>query len=177
MNIFVIVIGLIELILSLLLCVFILFLTFKFFHFINKKIDDIKEIKNNNYSVALYNASILFSVTWVAKSSIRGAISSLSLLLRDPNAVFTDVLKTGVVISIQIVISVIIAFAGVYIGLLLFTKLTKNIDEFTLIKNNNVSIAIIISTIIIIIALFIEPSVKTIVQGLVPYPSIIGNPS
>lgn len=177
MNMFVIVIGFIELILSLLLCVFILFITFKFLHFINKKIDDIKELKNNNYSVALYNASILFSVTWVAKSSIRSAVSSLTLLLRNPNAIFSDVLKTAGVISLQIIISLSIAFAGVYFGMLLFTKLTKNIDEFTLIKNNNIAIAIIVSTIIIIIALFIEPSVKTIVQGLIPYPSIIGNPS
>lgn len=177
MNMFVVVVGLIELTLSLLLSVLILFLTFKFFHFITKKIDDIKELKSNNYSVALYNASILFAVAWVAKSSINGAISSITLLIRNPTTNITDILKTSGIVSLQIVVSVIIAFSGIYISLRMFMALTKNIDEFKEIKNNNVSIAIILSAIVIIVALFIEPSVKNIIQGLVPYPKLIINPA
>jgi uncharacterized membrane protein YjfL (UPF0719 family) len=154
-----------------------MFLTFKFFHFTTKKIDDIKELKSNNYSVALYNASVLFSVAWVVKSSVSGAISTITLLLRNPNMVISDILKTTGIISLQIIVAVIIAFVGVYFGLQLFVSLTKNIDEFSEIKKNNISIAIIVSVIVIIIAIFIEPSVKNIVQGLIPYPSVLTNPS
>ena len=176
MNIFVIITGILELALSLLLSVSIMYLTFKFLHFINKKIDDLTELKSNNYSVALYNASILFSVAWIAKTSVNGAITSLTMLLRNPSITIYSILQTIGVISLQIIISVLIAFFTVYIGLIIFTKLTKHINEFELIKSNNISIAIIISTIVVIVALFVEPSVKTIIQGLIPYPSVFGNP-
>lgn len=176
MNIFVIYTGFIQLILSLLLSVIIMFSTFKFFHFTTKNIDDISELKNNNYSVALYNASVLFSVAWVVKSSVSSAISTITILLRNPNMTFADLLQTTGITILQILVAMFIAYAGVYFGIKLFINLTKNIDEFKEIKKNNISIAIIVSVIIIIIAIFIEPSVKNIVQGLVPYPDVLRNP-
>lgn len=177
MNIFVIIIGFFNLILALLVGITTMFFTFKFLHLITRKIDDISELKSNNYSVAIYNASILFSVAWVVKGSLSGAVSSITLLMNTPNILLSDIFKTFGIMLAQITTSGIIAFSGVYVGIKVFTTLTTKIDEFSEIQKNNVSIAIIVSTIIIIISLFISPSVKTIVEGLVPYPSIITNPA
>jgi len=175
-NLFVIVIGFLELILSILVSVFTIFITFKVFHVITKKIDDISELKKNNYSVALYNSAILFSVAWVVRSSVNSAISALTVVFTNPDSNHIAILKVMGIMSVQIILSAVIAFFGVYIAISIFMFLTKQIDEFTEIKNNNLAVAIIIATIVIIVALFIEPSVKTIVDGLVPYPAILSNP-
>ncbi len=177
MNFFVIVIGLSNLLVSLIVSIGTIYFTFRFLHFITRDIDDIKELKNNNYSVAIYNASILFSVALVVKSSIQGAVSAITLLLSKTDYIIWDFLKTFGVMVAQILLSGIIAFFGVFIGIQVFTSLTRSIDEFKEVKKNNISIAIIVSVIIVIIAIFISPAVKTIVEGLVPYPSIIKNPN
>jgi len=50
--------------------------------------------------------------------------------------------------------------------------MTKNIDEFKELKNNNISIAIIMSIIVISICIMVKPSLYSILESFVPYPDM-----
>ena len=50
--------------------------------------------------------------------------------------------------------------------------MTKDIDEFKEIKNNNIAIAIITATLIISISLLLKESVYLLLESFVPYPEI-----
>lgn len=177
MNPFIIIIGVVEYILAILIGVGTLYITFKFLGLISRRIDDIKEIKENNISVALYNGSILFAVAWIIRPSISSAITSITLMLHQTDTSIAVSIQTILIIFTQILISGLLAFCGISIAILLFMKLTRNIDEFREIKANNIAMGIIVAVIIIIMALFIEPAIQTLVDGLTPYPEVLKNPN
>lgn len=176
MNPFVIIIGVVEYILSILIGVGALYLTFQFLGLISRRIDDIKEIKENNIAVALYNGSILFAVAWIIRPSVSSAITSITLLLNGSETGVLSSIQTILIIFTQVLISSLLAFCGISIAILMFMKLTRNVDEFREIKANNVAMGIIIAVIIVVMALFIEPAINTLVDGLTPYPELLKNP-
>ena len=61
MNIFLICIGVFQLVFSILISLFFIYLSFVIIHILTREIDDIKELKKNNIAYALYNVSIIFS--------------------------------------------------------------------------------------------------------------------
>jgi uncharacterized membrane protein YjfL (UPF0719 family) len=72
----------------------------------------------------------------------------------------------------HIILSGILAFSAVYISLLFFMKLTKDLDELMEIKKNNVAVSVFLSVIIIAIALLLEPGIRTMLDALIPFPPI-----
>lgn len=61
---------------------------------------------------------------------------------------------------------------SLWAGLRVFTALTKNIDEFEEIKNNNIAVAIFIAVILITLSLFIEEGLSRLLQVIIYQPGI-----
>ena len=64
--------------------------------------------------------------------------------------------------------------AAVLIGLIstfLYSKVTP-INEFEEIRNNNVGVALIVSSIIVTLTIFSKDGVKLLIEALVPYPEL-----
>jgi uncharacterized membrane protein YjfL (UPF0719 family) len=72
----------------------------------------------------------------------------------------------------HIILGGIIAFIAIYTALLIFIKLTKDLDELKEIKNNNTAVGILLGIIIVSMALLLEPGIDTILNSLIPYPPI-----
>lgn len=170
MDLLLLVAGVIQVVLSLLVAVLFVYAAFSFFKSLTRNIDEMKEIANNNVSVGLLSGSIIFSIAYIVKSSIEPAIDALSQTMRNAGADFVQYLKVSGIMLGHILIAGILSFFSVFLALKLFMALTKNLDELAEIRKNNVAVGVLLAAIIISIALFIEPGVKTILQSLIPLP-------
>ncbi|MFH0927364.1 MAG: DUF350 domain-containing protein [Candidatus Micrarchaeota archaeon] len=79
----------------------------------------------------------------------------------------------GVILAIlQLLISLSLATATVYLGIRLFGKSTKKIDEISEIKKGNVAVAILMATVVISIAFVVQVGVENLTALISPQQSV-----
>jgi len=132
----------------------------------------IEKLKENNTSVAIVMGTIILSVIYIVRSAINPAVTVFSMTFKhpgnDPLTFFTNFL----IIFIQIIVSAVTGFAGIYIALRLYMWLTKDLHEMEEIKNNNIAVGVVLAFVIFAVALLLEPGINTLLQSLIPLPSV-----
>jgi uncharacterized membrane protein YjfL (UPF0719 family) len=81
-------------------------------------------------------------------------------------------IKTALLMLGHIILAGIVALGAIYLGLHVFMRLTKDLDELKEIKENNIAVSIYLSVIIIALALLLEPGIRTILDALIPFPPV-----
>jgi len=82
-------------------------------------------------------------------------------------------------------ISIIVQYSGLYLLIgflaafiinaavfLLFSLLTRGVNEFQAIKDNNVPVAIVVVATLISITLIVKESIALLISSLIPYPEV-----
>jgi uncharacterized membrane protein YjfL (UPF0719 family) len=172
MDLSLLVSGVLQLILSLAVGTVFIYVGFKFFHNRIKAINEIEELKKNNIAVAILNASIILALVLMVKNAIEPAITVFSMTLRNPNATFVSFIQMAGIMLVQIIVAGLIAYISIYLAINLYTYLTKDIDELGEIKNNNIAVSIVLGIVIISISLLMQQGIKSILDALIPFPSI-----
>ena len=172
MDLVLLITGLVQVMLSLVIGVLFIYSASKIFQKKIKGINETDELKNNNVAVAILNSAIVLAIIIVVRNSIESSITIFSNTIQNPGSVISTYIKTAVLMLGHIILSGILAFTSVYIALHFFMRLTKDLDELTEIKKNNVAVSIFLSVIIIAIAMILEPGIRTVLDALIPFPPV-----
>ncbi len=166
MNRDIIILGLIEIVSALTIGIFILALTFKIVQWVGRKYYG---IGNYNLAYSIFTAAIMISVGLMASSVIQPLISSFRLLDKEYNSFLLAMkfLGTG---ATYIIIAYSVAIIIGLVSTFLYSKLTP-INEFEEIKENNVGVAVMISSIIITLTLLTKSGVELLIEAIIPYPA------
>jgi uncharacterized membrane protein YjfL (UPF0719 family) len=164
--------GVLQLILSLFIGLVFIYSGFKFFHKRIKAINEIEELKKNNIAVAILNASIILALVIMVKNAVEPAITVFSMAIRNPNATYMSFIQMAGIMLVQIIVAGLIAYISIYIAINIYTHLTKEIDELGEIKNNNIAVSIVLGIVIISISLLMQQGIKSILDALIPFPSL-----
>lgn len=164
--------GAIELILALLSGLFIFFMSFKVFSLITREINEIQELKKNNIAVSILGSSFLFGIMLLIRTSISPAMDTLNFVLEPGNFKVSFLLFSLLRIVVMYLISAIFSFLILWLSVKIFLLLTTEIDEMSEINNNNISVSIVIATLIASMALLLSEPLSTILNSLVASPVI-----
>ncbi|WP_421872673.1 DUF350 domain-containing protein [Marinoscillum sp.] len=167
MNYNVAIIGLIEIFSALTIGIFILALTYKLLQWVGRRYYSIEEY---NLAYSIFTGAIILSVGIMVEGIIDPLISAFRLMGNGESSLLFSLKYFGIG-----AIYIAIAYtAAVLIGLIstfLYSKITP-IDEFEEIRNDNLGVAIIVSSIIITLTIFSKDGVKLLIEALVPYPEL-----
>lgn len=167
MNSNIAILGLIEIFSAITIGIFILALTYKIVQWVGRKY---YQIENFNLSYSIFMASIIISVGIMISGIVQPLISSFRLLNKQTDS-FTLTIKylgTGAIyIAIAYTATILIGLISTF----LYSKLTP-IDEFEEIRNNNIGVALIISSILITLTLLTKNGVILLIEAIVPYPQL-----
>lgn len=164
--------GIVQVLLSLIIAVTLVYLSSKIFRRLITGISEADELRKNNVSVAILNGSIILALILVVKKSIESAITIFGNTLRNPEAVFTSYVQSALIMIGHIILGGMIAFTTIYTALQIFMWLTKDLDELKEIKENNIAVGILLGIIIVSMALLLQPGVDTILNSLIPFPPV-----
>lgn len=168
MNKQVALLGIIEIISSLTLGIFILIITYRLV-----KVYGIKklQIDHSNTAYNILIAAVLFAVGYIVSGVVEPIVDAFRLLAKTDISSVSLTLKFlafgGLYIAIAYTLSIVISLLSVYT----YTRITP-LDEPTEIKNNNIGVGILIASIIIILSLFTKSGIVILVESLVPYPDL-----
>ncbi len=159
--------ALTELLISIIIGVTLLYLTFSIINrFIRKK----NKIKYSNISFAIFTSSIIFSVGYLLADIKAPILNTLRILKENPDYtgnIYIDGLKYGFLFVIIIIASIYLVNI---LSFYLFSAMTKTLNEFEEIKNDNIAVAIISSVIILAMTVMLKDSLYFLLESFVPYP-------
>ena len=172
MDLILLITGIVQILLSLLIAVTLVYLSSKIFRKMIAGINETEELKKNNVAVAILNGSIVLALILVVKKSIESAITIFGNILRNPDAVLSSYIKAALIMLGHILLGGIIAFTSIYAALQIFIWLTKDIDEIKEIKESNTAVGILLGIIIVSMALLLQQGVDTVLNSLIPFPPV-----
>ena len=167
MNYSVAILGIVEILSAITIGVLILSLTYKILQWVGKKYYG---IERENLSYSIFTAALMFSTGYMVSGVIQPLLSAFRLL--DPSKsnwflTFEYLYQGALYIAIAYIAAVIIGLLSTF----LYSKLTP-IDEFKEIRENNVGVAIIISSIVITLTFLTQSGVELLIESIIPYPSL-----
>jgi uncharacterized membrane protein YjfL (UPF0719 family) len=167
--------GIIEILISLITGLLVFFISFKVFNILTKDIDEIQEIKKNNIAIAILVSSFIFGIMLLVKIVIVPTTDSIKNIIYSNEITLSLVGISLLRIIFLYLISAIFSFVILWFSLKLFMMLTTRMDEMSQIKDNNTSIALVISVLIISITLILIHPFSKLIDGFVAPPIISEN--
>ena len=160
------VVGLIQLVISILFAVLALYIGFAVLGKITKGIDEEKELAKGNAAVGIIVASVFVAIALVVQSGVSGISVGINKALSVGILSVDGLLAVGVAF-IQLILGIVLAVAAIYLALNILDKLTKGVDEFEEIRKGNVAVALEMGGVIIAVAVIIQSGVIGITAALV----------
>ena len=160
------VVGLIQLLISIIFAVLALYIGFAVLSKITRGIDEEKELAKGNTAVGIIVASVFVAIALVVQSGVSGISVGINKAL-SVGILSVDGLLAICVAFIQLILGIVLAIAAIYLALNILDKLTKGVEEFEEIKKGNVAVALEMGGVIIAVAVIIQSGVIGITAALV----------
>ena len=167
MNSTLFLLSILEIVIALVLSVSIFFASFKMLkRFFFKD----QELKDNNMAFAVFCSGIFISIGIILSELVPSITNVVRMAVIQANDISTGQIIAYAALSLMIgfILAVLINLAV----FMLFSVLTKGINEFAEIKNNNTSVALVVASILIAITLIVKNSIAVLISALVPFPEI-----
>ncbi|MBQ4819731.1 DUF350 domain-containing protein [Aquimarina sp. MMG016] len=155
----------VEIALAILVSVLILFISFKILQKVFFK--DIS-LREDNLAFSIFTAGIILSIGIILSEIIPSITNMVRLSMSEGNQItLSEIIQySGLYLFIGFVFAIIINLS-VFV---LFSALTKGINEFKDIQQNNIATAIIVTSTLLSITLIAKDSISLLISALVPYP-------
>jgi uncharacterized membrane protein YjfL (UPF0719 family) len=159
--------SLIEIVLSIVITVIIIFVTYRMLKWLFFRDHD---LRGDNLAFTIFTSGIILSMG-IILSEILPSITNiirLSTTQSETVDITTITLYSGLYLLIGFIMAVLINASAFF----LFSILTTGTHEFKEIKNNNVSVAILVVAILISITIIVKDSLALLISSLIPYPEV-----
>ncbi|MFA5139459.1 MAG: DUF350 domain-containing protein [Elusimicrobiota bacterium] len=169
-----IILGLVEFGLSLGLSIFIVYWSYKSFVRVNReRFDAQQEIYKGNVAVAILMAGLMYAASLILQESIYPVVSIVTLGFTCGGEEGGRSILSLVAYGLgHLVLGFFLAVGCVQVALKAFELLNAGLDEGKEIGKGNVAVAVLMASVVIIIALFMQQGVSTLEKSLIPQPTI-----
>ena len=159
-----------EMIISILFSLLTIFVTQIFLNrtLLNSKKEGSSYVDNT--AVAIFAGTIIISVLILVNSSILPAVDTLrAMVLAAEKITWRMVGLSFLYFLLFFVITIFFSIIILYLAIRVYFQATRSLDEMKELRHRNISVAIMMSMVIMGIALFVRPSLSRFIASLVHY--------
>ena len=168
-----IILGLVEFGLSLSLSLFIVYWSYKSFVRVNREhFDAQREIYKGNVAVAILMSGLMYAASLILRESVYPVVSIVTLGFTSGGEGGRILLLLAACAIGHLVLGFFLAVGCVQVALKAFEFLSAEIHEDEEIGKGNVAVAVLMASVVIIIALFMQQGVSTLGKSLIPQPTL-----
>ncbi len=159
--------AILEILISIGITVAIIFVSFKILKLLFFRSSD---LRGDNMAFTIFTSGIILSIGLILSEILPSITNVIRLSTTQTETVDTTTIisYSGLYLAIGFIMAVFINATA----FLLFSMLTKGINEFKEIQRNNVSVAILVVTILLSITLIVKESIALLISALIPYPEL-----
>lgn len=168
MNIQLFGLALLEIILTITISVVVFYISYKILKMLFFNNED---ISGENIAFTIFTSGIFLSIGIILSEILPSISNVIRLSTTQTEAIdaFQIVKYSGLYLFIGFIAAVLIN-SSVF---LLFSVLTKNVNEFKEIQKNNIAVAMLVVSILISITLIAKNSIALLISSLIPYPEVV----
>jgi hypothetical protein len=164
-------IALIELVISLAIGILTVYLTkLVLMRFYLKKTNEQNPYQNLSFMIFL--CGTIFSISYIVFGIMEPLSSTIKLLSTRNTSLIMLWFEIFKYLGMFLILGYSFGATIVFAAYNLFSKLTKNLDEYDEISKNNVGVALLIAVLTIVIALFTKDPFIIFVESFIPYPDV-----
>jgi uncharacterized membrane protein YjfL (UPF0719 family) len=167
MNSKLLTLAILEILISIGITVAIIFVSFKILKLLFFRSSD---LRGDNMAFTIFTSGIILSIGLILSEILPSITNVIRLSTTQTETVDTTTIisYSGLYLAIGFIMAVFINGTA----FLLFSMLTKGINEFREIQQNNVSVAILVVAILLSITLIVKESIALLISALIPYPEL-----
>jgi len=128
-------------------------------------------LRAGNVAVGIAVSGSIAAMGILVQHAVRGTFGAVDLLLyaRGEQISIGWIFAYG---AAHVALALGVGVAILVIGMRTFVRLTPDVDEIAEIRDGNVASALVLASVIIVIALLAQQGVETILNGLLPLPTL-----
>jgi len=161
-----------EFVLAVLMSGLIIALTYKVFIKANPDFDMEAEIKKGNTAVGTLVAAILFAASLILQKGMGSVVSMFRMHISAPGESTIGLGKLALLCTAHLGLSLLLAVITISVTLRLFGKLVRSLHAGQELEKGNLAVGIVLSSVVLIAALYVGEGVSAISKAMVPQPSI-----
>jgi len=161
-----------EFVLAVLMSGLIIALTYKVFIKANPDFDMEAEIKKGNTAVGTLVAAILFAASLILQKGMGSVVSMFRMHISAPGESTMGLGKLALLGTAHLGLSLLLAVITISVTLRLFGKLVRSLHAGQELEKGNLAVGIVLSSVVLIAALYVGEGVSAISKAMVPQPSI-----
>ena len=169
-------ISLFELALMIVMSGVVITLIYRGFLRATPDVDIEEELRKGNVAVGILMATVMISVGLLVQKGLGASISTFRLAVATPEEMAIPLWMAGLLIVGHVVLSLALAILTVSLTLRLVGRLARKISPQTpyrqLLMKGNVAIGLLLSSVVLLTALYVGEGVSTVTRALVPQPQI-----
>ncbi len=138
-----------------------------------RKINTDQSLNSGNVAVAIFSGTIVLCTLLLVQTSILPSVEAMrTMVLTQAKVTFSIVGISFLYFLLFYVVSFVISIIIILLAIAIYMKATTQIDEIDEITKNNISIAVIMSIVILGLTLFIRSPVKRFISSMINYDAI-----
>lgn len=130
------------------------------------------ELEKGNSAAAILAAAGLLSLGLLAQHAVTATFAAIDFLFRGQTVSGAVLGKLALYGLAHAALSLAVGALSLAIGIVLFSRLTRGVDELAQIRKGNIAPAIVLGTVMVVIALVVAPGLETALDGLLPLPTL-----
>jgi uncharacterized membrane protein YjfL (UPF0719 family) len=174
MDILSVIVSFLELILTVVMAVLVVYVTLRGMIKTNTDFDSDKEIIKGNVAVGLLVSALLLASANIMHQAFKPVVDTIHLYLTSPLVQSTKQWKVALYVIGNLVLAYFIVVATLSVSLRLFGRLarTKDTRPGKELHKGNVAIGVILASFVLIVSLFVGEGVAALSKALIPRPSV-----
>ena len=159
--------ALLEIFLFIVIAVVIFYVSYSILHkLFFKQVD----LRGDNLAFSVFTGGIILSIGMILSEILPSITNILRLSAQqDSNIALSTIVLYSLLYLLIGFVSAVIINGSVFA---LFSVLTRGINEFQAIKDNNLAVAIVVVATLISITMIVKESIALLVGSLIPYPQV-----
>lgn len=130
------------------------------------------DTRSGNLAVGVLKAGSLVALGILFQHPVSATFNAFDLLYRDRSLTLVAVRRVATYASIHLSLAIVVGAAVLAFGTWLFTRLTRNVDEIAEIRKGNVAAAVVLASVMVVLALMTAPGLENALEGLLPLPPL-----
>jgi len=164
--------GLAKLVFGILAAAIGIFCASRLLRRLMKRASDDDALKSGNLADGVLEAAALLSFGIVGQHAVTATFSAMDLMYRGHELEAFMLSRFAFYAFVHVGASLVAAAGTLAVGTWLFGLLTRGIDEMAEVKKGNVAPALVLGSVMIVLALMMAPGLQTMLDGLLPLPTL-----
>lgn len=128
------------------------------------------ELAKGNIAVGILQAASVLSLGLLLQHAVTATFDAMDLLYRGREFVPAMLGRFAVYATLHVGLSLIIGSLVMALGVSIYGRLTRGVDELAEVRRGNPAPALVLSCVIVVMALVVEPGLRAALDGLLPLP-------